>query len=104
MPMVPAGVVRQAEIADAVARVERSLAPDVVHLFYKIDVNWSDDWAIYFRVVLSDDAAENRLRQVTKNVASRLAEALDFQALGLFPYHNFRSVSEQAALRQDVWE
>jgi hypothetical protein len=103
MPIMPAGVMKQAEIAEAVAQVERSLAPDVVHLFYKITTDWSDEWAIYFRVVLSDDAATNRLRQVVANVESRLAEVLDFEALGLFPYRHFRSESEQAALKQDVW-
>jgi hypothetical protein len=103
MPILPAGVMKQAEIAAAVAEVERSLAPDVAHIFYKIDTDWSDEWAIYFRVVLSDDAGENRLRQVVANVESRLSDVLDFQALGLRSYHNFRSVSEQAALREDVW-
>jgi hypothetical protein len=103
MPIMPAGVLKQAEIAEVVAQVERSLAPDVAHLFYIIDTDWSDDWAIYSRVVLSDDAGENRLRQVVANVSSRLSEVLDFQALGLRPYYNFRSVSEQAALREDVW-
>jgi hypothetical protein len=28
---------------------------------------------------------------------------MDFQALGVFPYHNFRSESEQAALREVAW-
>jgi hypothetical protein len=103
MPIVPAGVVRQAEIANAVAHVERSLAPDVAHIFYEIGNDWSGDWAIFFRVVLSDDASKNRLRQVATNLVWRLADALDFHALGLVPYHNFRSESEQASLREDVW-
>lgn len=103
MPILPAGVLNEAEIAATVAQVERSLAPDVAHIFYKIDTDWSDEWAIYFRVVLSDDAGENRLLRVVANVKARLAEVLDFQALGLRAYHNFRSVSEQAALREDVW-
>jgi hypothetical protein len=103
MPIMPAGVLKQTEIAKAVAQVERSLAPDVAHIFYIIDTDWKDDWAISFRVVLSDDAATNRLRQVAKNVVSNLADVLDFPALGLHPYHNFRSESEQAALREDVW-
>jgi hypothetical protein len=103
MPIMPAGLRKETEIADAVAQVERSLAPDVAHIFYKITTDWSDEWAIYFRVVLSDDAGENRLRQVAENVESRLADILDFQALGLYPYHNFRTESEQAALREDVW-
>ena len=101
--MVPAGVVRQAEIAEAVADVERLLAPDVARIRYEISTDWSGDWAIYFRVVLSDEAAESRLRQIAKQVVQRLADHLDFQALGLYPYHNFRSESEQAVLRDEAW-
>jgi hypothetical protein len=41
--------------------------------------------------------------KIAIQVVRHLAEALDFQALGLLPYHNFRSESEQAALREDVW-
>jgi hypothetical protein len=52
---------------------------------------------------LSDDAGEKRLRDVATQVVWRLADRLDFAALGLFPYHNFRSVSEQAVLREEAW-
>ena len=103
MPIVPTGLVRQSEIASSVRQVERSLAPDVAHIFYEIEPDWRGEWAIFFRVVLSDDAAKNRLRKIATHVVQHLAEALDFQALGLLPYHNFRSESEQAALREDVW-
>ncbi len=103
MPMVPAGVARETEIAEAVADVERSLAPDVVHIRYEIGTDWSGDWAIFFRVLLSDEAGERRLRDVATKVVSRLADHLDFGALGLFPYHNFRSESEQSVLREEAW-
>ena len=56
MPMVPAGVARETEIAEAVAEVERSLTPDVVHIRYEIGTDWSGDWAVFFRVLLSDEA------------------------------------------------
>jgi len=47
--------------------------------------------SVRFRVVLSDDAAKHRLRQAATSVMGRLAERLNFPALGVFPYHNFRS-------------
>jgi hypothetical protein len=103
MPKVPAGVVRQSEIAEAVAEVERSLAPDVAHIRYEIATDWSGDWAIYFRVVLSDEASQQRLRDIATKVVGRLADRLDFQALDLFPYHHFRNESEQAVLRDAAW-
>jgi hypothetical protein len=59
MPMMPAGVVKQAEIASAVAEVERLLAPDVEHIQYEIGQDWSGDWAVFFRVLLSDEASKD---------------------------------------------
>jgi hypothetical protein len=58
---------------------------------------------VFFRVLLSDEAGERRLRDVATKVVSRLADHLDFGALGLFPYHNFRSESEQSVLREEAW-
>ena len=101
--MVPAGVARETEIAEAVADVERSLAPDVVHIRYEIATDWSGDWAIFFRVLLSDEASKTRLREVATKVVWRLAERLDFPSMGLLTYHNFRSASEQAVLREEAW-
>ena len=40
---------------------KRSLAPDVVHIRYDIGEDWSGQWAIFFRVVLNDNAARQRL-------------------------------------------
>ncbi len=103
MPVMPAGVLREAEIAGAVAAVERLLAPDVVYIRYHIGQDWSDDWAVYFRAVLSDEAAEHRLRETAKKVRGELAERLDFRALGLHHYTYVRSASEQDALRDEEW-
>jgi hypothetical protein len=74
--------------------IARLLAPDVQHIRYDIAQDWSGDWAIFFRVVLSDEASKNRLRELTSKVVSQLAARLDFSGMGLFAYHNFRSVSE----------
>jgi hypothetical protein len=94
---------KQPQIDAAVAEVATQLEPDVVHIRYEIGQDWSGQWAIFFRVLLSDDAGEKRLREVATQVVWRLADRLDFAALGLFPYHNFRSVSEQAVLREEAW-
>jgi hypothetical protein len=101
--MYPSAVAKQAEIQAAIDEVERSLAPEVVHIRYEIGEDWSGQWAIFFRVVLTDDAAKGRLRDVATKVVWGLSQRLDFPALGVFPYHNFRSVSEQAALQEPAW-
>jgi len=82
---------------------ERSLVPDVAHIRYEIGEDWSGQWAIFFRVVLSDDAAKRRLRDVATKVVWGLARQLDFPSMGVFLYHNFRSVSEQEALQEPAW-
>ena len=100
---LPSAVTKQTEIGAAVAEVVKLLSPDVVRIRYDIGEDWSGQWAIFFRVVLTDDAARRRLSKIAGNVVSRLAERLDFQGMGVFPYHNFRSASEQAALREEAW-
>lgn len=99
----PTAVTQQARIQAAIDEVERSLAPHVVRIRYEIGRDWSDQWAIFFRIVLTDDAARHHLHDLRGKVVSGLARHLDFAALGVDPYHNFRSVSEQAALREPAW-
>jgi hypothetical protein len=99
----PIAFTKQAEIQAAVEEVERNLAPDVVRIRFDIGEDWSGQWAIFFRVVLTDEAAKQRLREVASNVVWGLARQLDFSAMGVFPYHNFRSVSEQGALQEPAW-
>jgi hypothetical protein len=101
--MVPTAFMKQAEIATAVDQVKAQLWPDVQQIRWEIERNWSGQWSIYFRIILSDDAGDSRLRETATNVVWRLAERLNFLALGVTPYHNFRSVSEQAALREEAW-
>jgi hypothetical protein len=99
----PSAVTKHSEIEAAINEVERSLAPDVVRIRYEIGEDWSGQWAIFFRIILTDDAAKHRLRDVATKVVWSLARQLDFPSMGVFPYHNFRSVSEQAALQEPAW-
>jgi len=94
---------KQPTINAAVSEVVRWMAPDVVHIRYDIGPDWSGDLAVFFRVLLSDEASKTRLREVVTQVVWRLAERLDFPSMGLIPYHNFRSVSEQDVLREEAW-
>jgi hypothetical protein len=100
---LPSAVTKQAEIEGAIQCVQQSLGPDVARIRYEIGQDWSGQWAIFFRVVLSDDAARRRLREVATRVVWGLAQQLDFPGMNVFPYHNFRSVSEQAKLQEPAW-
>ena len=101
---VPTAVVKQAQFAKGVAAVEREFRRDVVRIRYQIGNDWSGDLAIYFRILLSDDASrENRLYAIAAKISDRLVEKLRVDELGLLPYFNFRSESEQAELQDEVW-
>jgi|ERR1019366_657768 hypothetical protein len=100
---LPSAVTKQSEVQAAVDEVERNLAPDVVRIRYEIGEDWSGQWAIFFRIVLTDEAARRRLRDVGAKVVWGLAQQLDLPAMGVFRYHNFRSVSEQEALQEPAW-
>jgi hypothetical protein len=101
--IVPTIVTNQQGVNAAIRGVANLLAPDVVRIRYEIGKDWSDDWAIFFRILLSDVAAKKRLNDVANQVERRLDELLDFQGMGVFPYYNYRSESEQAVLREKAW-
>ena len=101
---LPTVVAKQQEVNAAIAQVVNQLAPQVVHIRYDIGLDWSGDGAIFFRVLLSDEASTgNNLRTVTTQVERMLSERLDFEGMGVFSYFNFRSQSEQAAMREPAW-
>jgi hypothetical protein len=101
--LMPAATAKQREIEKKVHALAERLRPDVVNIKYDIAQDWSGDWAIFFRILLSDEASTTRLRDVTNNVVSRMSETLDFPALGVFPYFDFRSAAEQAVLQEEIW-
>jgi len=83
--------------------VQEAVGPDVVRIRYDIAEDWSGQWAIFFRIVLTDDAARNKLREVGKKVSRGLARELDYPVMGVTAYHNYRSVTEQAKLQEPAW-
>ena len=100
---LPPAFTKKSEIQAAIDGVARSLAPDVVHIRYEIGQDWSGEWSIFFRVLLTDDAAKHRLSEMRDKVVRGLAKQLDFPGMGVWSYHNFRSASEQEALQEPAW-
>ncbi len=82
---LPSAITKQSEIQAAIDQVERSLSPDVVRIRYEIGEDWSGQWALFFRIVLSDDAARRRLREVAGKVVWGLGSASGFPRHGCFP-------------------
>ncbi len=103
-PYLPTEVRKQPQINAVVSEVVKLLAPNVVRIRYDIDQDWSGDWAVFFRVLLSDEAADERnIGAVVRQVIDRMEERLDLPELGMFPHFNFRSESEQAKRRDPAW-
>jgi len=90
---------------EQVDRIARDLAPDVVRIRLNVRPDWSGEPALYFRVILSDEASRReRLADVTDRVSATLFDKLRLATLEHIPYFRFRSQSEQAALRETAWD
>lgn len=104
MVYVPAGGGDQRQIEAAVRRAQKRLAADVVRIRYNVGTDWTGEPSLFFRIVLSDHAANQaRLNDTTQKVALTLLREVKAEELGLHPYFNFRSQSEQATLNEPAW-
>ena len=105
MAIVARGLVDQSKIKAGVQRAERALAPDVVRIMFSYGVDVMGEQALFFRIVISDQAAvPAHLREKTQRMIAKVMAEVKSQELGLETYFNFRSRSEQAALRESSWE
>jgi hypothetical protein len=101
---VPIAITKQAQIKAAIDAVDRQLRPDVVHIRYEIGQDWSGQWAIFFKVLLSDEASIDRnLREMAPKFVWSVSDRLDLPELGLFPHFDFRSQSEQIERNEPAW-
>jgi hypothetical protein len=102
--MIAPREVNGSKINAAVAEVTRELSPWVRHIRYGIALDWSGEWGVFFRVLLSDEASKQpNLLNIGSRVIEAMSEKLDLPNLGLFPYFDFRSESEQAELNDPKW-
>jgi hypothetical protein len=101
---LPSAIAQQPQINAAIAQIIDELAPHVLHIRCEMGRDWNGDGAIFFRVLLSDEGSSaGNLRDVTSKVVWKMSEKVDFPSIGLFPYYNFRSQSEQAEMQEPAW-
>ena len=101
---MPAFATTHPGIIASVKAVEQLLFPNVRYIRYSIAPDWWGEWALFFRVVLADEVCTgNALRDITTQVIWRMTERVNLPELGLFPYFDFRSESEQAELNDPIW-
>ena len=93
------------EFEEKVQQTARKFPDDVVRIRYSFDEDWSGDPAIYFRIVLSDDASRReRLRESSQRVRKALEQDLQLNESDYLSYFHYRSKSEQDKLKEPDWE
>ena len=102
--ILPRGVAQATELIKNL----NALAPfpsGVVNLRYTFDDDWSGDPAIFFWITLSDEAARQTvLSKNSRRIMDFITQRLDaIGQWGLIPHFNFRSQSEQANLKEEVF-
>lgn len=102
---LPRGVAQPTELIKHL----NALAPypsGVVNVRCSVDNDWSGEPAIFFWITLSDEAARREvLSQTSRRIMDFITQRLDpIGQWGLIPYFSFRSQSEQAKLREEVFE
>jgi hypothetical protein len=77
------------------------LAAEVVRIGYDIGADWVGNTAIFFTVILTDNASRpENLREVTERVSRRITTETRIDQTGLQAYFSFRSQSEQAKFKE----
>ncbi len=105
MGIFPPGLVYQrqldAEIKNAIAK----LGPEAVHVSYSLKEDSTGEPSLFFRVVLTDEAAQEvNLLHATEGISRAIFnEVRPIENWGLFPYFNYRSHSEWKRLKDPEW-
>ena len=77
---------------------------EVVSIRYFTSHDWNGDPAIYFQVLLSDDAIQDSVRgEVIDRVREELFDKLQLRRSDYTPYFYFRGKSEQDRLKDPAW-
>jgi hypothetical protein len=100
---MPSDVTKQPQIEAALRQITSSLSSHVINIVFEFGKDWSGDWAIFFHVLLKDQASKGvMLGRVTTEVRARLAEMLRRLNVRLIGYSDFRSESEVAELQRGL--
>jgi hypothetical protein len=100
------GIAQTSELVKMLNQLAHVVIPGVVKWRYTFDDDWSGDPAIFFWVVVTDEASKpQNLRQTKAAFIAMINKHVDLPGeWGLIPYFNFRSRSEQAELKDEVYD
>lgn len=100
------------QLERAVKDVEAQFADKIERICFSVGEDWTNDPALFFRVLLKDSPDiqtgwEDEVRRRSLVALSHLVTntlTTEAHADELQPYFYFRSVSEQAKLRDPAWD
>lgn len=105
MAVMTSPIVHQPKIDKALKKIVRALKPDVVRIRYSFEDNFMGDPSVWFRVVLSDEAAQHHhIHERAQRVRRMVSDLIDPHGLGLESYLYVRSLSDQEESRDPLWE
>src|SRR5438445_424421 len=81
--------VNEQQVDKTITKFVPQLGRDVVRVRHEISTDWTGDPAIFFRVVLTDQAAanEDRRQKVTTRIRAAVWDKLKpFERWGLYPF------------------
>ncbi len=93
------------DFAQKVEDVAKKFPNDVVRIRHSFSRDWDGDPAIYFRIVLTDEAGGRHplTRQIRDALVKDLALYESEYSLYI-PYFSYRTVSEQEQIKELEWE
>jgi hypothetical protein len=96
------------DFAQKVEDVAKKFPGEVVRIRHSFSRDWDGDPAIYFKILLTDEALRRRpLHELTKAVRNALIEDLSIyrsEYSVYIPYFTFRTEMEQQELQDPAWE
>jgi hypothetical protein len=96
------------DFAQKVEEVARKFPNEVVRIRHSFSRDWDGDLAIYFRIVLTDEAGNRHpLGELTRKIRDALVKdlALYESEYSLYiPYFSYRTESEQEQIKEPEWE
>jgi hypothetical protein len=105
MALTASGFVHPRAIDSAVRSVEDRFSSQIARIGHSFGEDATGFPSIFFRVLVRDEAAPAvRLRELAQRLAVELMNEAKTDENGLHAYFDFRSVSEQAKLRDPDWD
>src|SRR5271169_139633 len=96
------------DFAQRVDEVARKFPAEVVRIRHSFSRDWDGDPAIYFRIVVTDEARRKvPLSHLTAQIEDALTNDLELYTSEYsvyIPYFNFRTKTEQDQLKDPKWE